>query len=170
MKYLILSLLLSFSILSASPPEPNMRSVGFTSETMGLWGMLNVNYTIDDWSSDSDHYYVTAGASLIPLMGGVGFAWKHYFNSSRAAPFFCMSTFGTYILPVMCQTDDCSTQLGIITSGSFGYDFHLIQSNKFNLHLQIGILSQYDLINLEVFESPSDRPEIWPVFNLKFYK
>ena len=132
--------------------------------------MINASYDIDKWSSESDRFFVTAGAFIIPFFGGAGLGWKHYFNSSRAKPFLSASAFGTYFLPVMCSTDDCHPRFGMIAGGSAGYDFHLIESDRLNLHLQLGVLSQYDLIDLKVWESPSDIPEIWPIKNVKFYR
>ena len=146
------------------------KSIGFTSETMGIFGMINANYDIDAWGGDSDRFFVTVGSFIIPIFGGAGLGWKHYFNSSRAAPFLSASAFGTYFLPVMCSTDDCHPRIGMIAGGSAGYDFHLIKSNRLNMHLQLGLLSQYDLINLKVWESPSDIPELWPIVNIKFYR
>ena len=137
---------------------------------MGMFGMINANYDIDAWSNDSDHYFITTGVYPIPFIGGAGIAWKHYFNDSRVSPFSSLTGFGTYMLPVMCSGDHCKTKFGMIASASLGYDFYIIKSDRLNLHLQLGVLSQYGLANLEFFESPSDIPEMWPVINLKLGK
>ena len=166
MIYLIILLICFLSFLQA---KPSSVSIGM-SETLGVFGMLNANYDVKGRSNDSDHYFVTAGIFPIPFIGGAGFGWKHYFNASRISPFSSLAGFGTYVLPAMCSTDNCKTKFGLIVSASLGYDFYLIKSDRLNLHLQLGVLSQYDLINWELFESPSNIPEIWPVINLKLGK
>ena len=150
--------------------KPSSLVVGM-SETMGIFGMINANYDIDAWSNDSDHYFITMGVFPIPVIGGAGIAWKHYFNSSRITPFSSVSMSGTYILS-WCQSDRCDNpaKLAMILTAALGYDFYLIKSDRLNLHLQLGVLSQYGLGNLEFFESPSDIPEMWPVINLKIGK
>ena len=167
MKYpfIVLSFFLSFLLA-----KPSSLVIGM-SETMGMFGMINLNYDIDKWSDSKNHYFITAGVFPIPLFGGAGIAWKRYFNSSRITPFTSASVTGTYILS-WCQTDNCDNpaQLGLMLTGALGYDFYLIKSDKINIHLQLGVLSQYDFINKGIFESPSDKPGIWPVINLKFGK
>ena len=164
-----IAILLIF-FLSFLMAKPSSLVIGM-SETMGIFGMINANYNIDAWGNDSDHYFITAGVFPIPLIGGAGVAWKRYFNSSRIRPFSSMAITGTYILG-WCQTDNCdnSAKLGMIITAALGYDFYLIKSDRLNLHLQLGVLSQYGLGNLEFFESPSDIPEMWPVINLKLGK
>mgnify|MGYP001245388449 CR=1 FL=1 len=148
--------------------KPSSLVIGM-SETMGIFGMINANYYIDEWSDSKNHYFITVGTFPIPLMGGAGIGWKRYFNSSRITPFTSATMSGTYILG-WCQTDNCdnAAKLGIILTGALGYDFHFIQSNRLNMHLQLGVLSQYDLANQGFFESPSDKPSIWPAINIKF--
>ena len=161
--FIILTFFLSFLIA-----KPSSLVIGM-SETMGIFGIINANYDIDKWSNERNHYFITVGILPIPIWGGIGIAWKRYFNSSRITPFTSASISRTYILG-WCQTDNCdnSPELGIMLSGALGYDFHFIQSNRFNMHLQLGVLSQYNLVDWEFFESPSDIPEIWPVINIKF--
>ena len=165
MRYL--TIILFFS-LSFSMPKPSSFLVGM-SETMGLFGMINANYDIDKWSNERNHYVITVGVFPIPILGGIGIAWKRHFKSSRITPFTSASVSRTYMLG-WCQTDNCdnSAELGIMLTGALGYNFHFIQSNRLNMHLQLGVLSQYDLANQDFFESPSDKPSIWPVINLKF--
>ena len=171
MKQLLLIVIFSLSFLSAGSDAEKMSvSVGIT-ETMGIFGMINLNYNIDSWSNETNRYFITTGVFPIPFIGGAGIGWKRYFNSSRFSPYVSATALGTYVLG-FCQTDNCdsSAKLGAIISTSLGCDMQLIKSNKFNLHLQVGVLSQYNLTNLEVFESPSDEPGLWPVFNFKFYR
>jgi len=162
------SVVLLTCFLSCLPAKPSSVSVGM-SETMGVFGVINANYDLqlEGWSSDSNHYFLTAGVFPIPFLGGAGFGWRHSFASSRVSPFSSLTGFGTYALPVMCSTGNCKTKLGVIASASLGYDFYLIKSERLNIHLQLGVLTQFDIVNMEFFESPSDKPEIWPVFNLK---
>ena len=168
MRYIVILLICFLSFIMA---KPSSLVIGM-SETMGVFGMINANYDIDAWSNDSDHYFITAGVFPIPFIGGAGFGWKHYYNSTRVSPFSSLTGFGTYALPAMCSTGNCRTKFGLIASASLGYDFYLIKSDRLNLHLhlQLGVLSQYDIANLEFFESPSNIPEIWPVINLKLGK
>ena len=166
---IIIGIIVFDYVLSFLIAKPSSLVIGM-SETMGVFGMINANYNIDAWSNDSDHYFITTGVYPIPFIGGAGLGWKHYYNSNRVSPFSSLTGFGAYMLPVMCSGDHCKTKFGIIASASLGYDFYFIKSDRLNLHLQLGVLSQYDLANLEFFESPSNIPEIWPVINLKFGK
>ena len=40
------------------------------------------------------------------------------------------------------------------------------QKNK--IHIQTGFISQYNFTEKDFFESPSDKPAIWPTLNIKF--
>ena len=163
MRHAILILIFCVSSLGA---KPSSLVIGM-SEKMGLFGMINASYDLPGLSKDQYKFSVEIGSIMIA--GGAGISWKRYFNSSRITPFSSASVTGTYILS-WCQTDNCDNpaQLGLMLTGALGYDFYLIKSDRMNIHLQLGVLSQYDFINKGIFESPSDKPEIWPVINLKF--
>ena len=152
--------------LSSLDGYTKSTSIGI-SESMGIFGMISRE---NKFSNDSD-FFMTRGVFLIPFMGGWGVGWKHYFSSSKVKPYAALSMFATYSIG-WCQTDNCDApvKLGAMLSASVGYDFLVIKSEKFNLHMQLGVLSQLDLVEMKVFESSSDKPEIWPVVNLKFYK
>tara|TARA_B110000467_G_C18219153_1_gene422021 strand:- start:139 stop:663 length:525 start_codon:yes stop_codon:yes gene_type:complete len=168
---ILITLLLSLftfkpSFLTASTPSV---SVGM-SETMGLWGLINVNYdlNIQGSSSPSNKFFMMGGIMALPFFGGAGVGWRHDFNDSLITPFSTVSAFGTYALPVMCATDNCSTSYGLRGTTSLGLDFHILKSEQRNLHLQLGVIAQYDLANLEVAEVSGNIPGISPVLNLKW--
>ena len=134
---------------------------------LGAYGLLSVNYNHESLSDNNNQYFTTFGVYLIPLLGGVGYTWKHYFNSSRISPFTSLTGFGAFALPVMCSK--CDSIIGdLLVSGSIGVDYYVTKKDWINIHFQLGIMSQYSLTGGEVFESPSDIPEIWPVINIKF--
>ena len=138
------------------------------SESLGFFGMINANYIIDNWSNELNHYSITAGGFLIPVIGGFGLNYKRYYNTSKMSPFISLTVFSAYALPVMCATDNCKPITLIpYLSGSLGIDFNVIKIRQRNIHIQIGIMSLYSIIEGEIFESPSDKPTIWPVANIK---
>ena len=137
---------------------------------MGIYGFFNGNYNldIDGWTNNSNHCFITVGTFLIPFIGGAGFGWKHHFSPSRISLFTSTSGFGVYMLPAMCSTNNCHTKYDFLVSGALGLDIYVIKTKRINLHLQLGILSQYSLGGIAIDESPSNIPAIWPVINIKF--
>lgn len=168
-KLTVLIALLSLSILKPSilPDKPSSFSVG-VSETMGILGFINVKYDIAGWSSASDQFYLTGGILVLPFLGGAGMGWRHNFNNSRISPFTSLTTFCTYILPVMCSKGECPVKFGLMSSASVGLDLHLLKSDRRNIHLQLGVLTDYDLLNNLSLNQPGEQVGIWPVVNLKF--
>ena len=134
---------------------------------MGVFGILNINYDISALTTETNKFYLTAGVFPIPILGGIGLSYKKYYSSSRARPYVSTTLFANYVLGLCAN---CNIHTGLMGSLAAGYDLELIKTTKANLHLQLGILSQLDLISFKVFESPSDKPEIWPVINLKVSK
>ena len=57
-----------------------------------------------------------------------------------------------------------------MTTLGFGADFPVLKTKKIALNLQTGIYTQFNISEMEVFESPSDQPEIWPTINIKISK
>ena len=135
-------------------------SIGM-SETMGFYGFFNRNFDINE------KVFITVGTSAI--IGGAGIGYKHYFNDSRLTPFVSTAAFGAYTIPMMCGTDDCDIPVDIIISGATGIDLHAIKTNKFNMHLQVGLMTLYSFGDA-LADSPSNIPELWPIINLKFVK
>tara|TARA_Y100001970_G_scaffold243525_1_gene308880 strand:+ start:2336 stop:2836 length:501 start_codon:yes stop_codon:yes gene_type:complete len=161
-RLIILIFLISLSTINAYSYTKS-SSLGL-SETMGIFGVLSNSKNIHGF----DDLYLVKGVFPIPILGGIGLSLKNYYSSSRSKPFTALTMLGTYTLG-LCGTDNCDPlKMGIMLSWSLGYDFHLIKSQKINMHLKLGILSQFDLIQMKVFESPSDKPEIWPIVNLSF--
>lgn len=166
MKYfsVIISLLIFIGIYE-SKSESRSVTVGI-SETLGIHGGVTINLK-RDISTNRDHYFVALGTTIF-FLGGAGFGWKHYFSSSRVAPYITLAAFGTYVLPMCGKSSGCGLPLSANISGSVGLDLTLFKSDWLNLHLQIGAMTIYNVIDLELFESPSDIPGLWPVINLKF--
>ena len=157
-----ISILILFSVSNLSGYTKS-TTIGM-SETMGIFGMIGNSKNINGF----DDLYLVKGVFPIPLLGGIGLSLKNYYSSSRTKPFTALTMLGTYTLG-FCGTDNCDPlKMGAMLSWSLGYDFHLIKSQKINMHLKLGILSQFDLVQMKVFESPSDKPEIWPILNLSF--
>ena len=154
----LITFLLSF-------PKPDNYSIGM-SETMGVYGLLNVNYHLDDLRP----FFITAGTFIIPTIGGVGLGWKHNYNQSRFSIFTSASGVGIYILPALCSTCNCGPKFDILLSASTGIDIYAIKRENFNLQFQFGVITQYSVFEQTVDESPSDISDIWPVINIKISK
>ena len=163
MRNITLILILTTFLLSF--PKPDDYSIGM-SDTMGLYGFLNVNYYLDDLNP----FFITAGTFVIPTIGGVGLAWKHNYSQSRISIFTSTSCVGIYILPALCSTDNCGPKFDMLLSASTGIDIEAIQREAFDLYFQFGVITQYSIFGQAVDESPSDIPSIWPVITLKISK
>ncbi len=160
-------LIIIILILFINPIRADISSISVgMSETLGIYGGVTVNLNRIG-STSRDQYFMTLGTSLF-FLGGAGLGWKHYFSSSRVAPYVSLAAFGTYALPMCGKSSGCALPLSANISGSLGLDLYLYKSNWLKLHLQIGVMTIYNMIDFEIFESPSDIPILWPVINLKF--
>ena len=146
-------------------PKPDNYSIGM-SETMGPYGFYNVNYYLDDL----EPFFVTAGAFVIPSVGGVGVGWKRNYTKSRFSMFTSASAIGLIILSSLCSTDNCGPKFDILLSASTGLDIHAFKWNNSDLYFQFGLITQYSIFGQVIDESPSDIPNIWPVINIKIVK
>ncbi len=143
------------------------ETVGFTvgvSEKLGVLGVFSAELA---WRDESTEYFVVAGTSLF-IIGGVGVGWKHHFFPEEVvSPYTCVTAYGVYILPALC-THCSGIDMTAHVSGSAGVGIRIFEHAPHRLELQFGILSAFDLSAWEVFESPSDRPLLWPVANLHY--
>lgn len=146
---------------SSGLPEADkmVTSVGM-SEKMGPFGILTKSGV---FVRGSNEYHLVAGTTLV--FGGVGAGWRHNFRQGRVVPFTNLTASAIYFLP-MCSSGDCPIEIRPYVIGSVGLDVLIIDGERGNLHLVLGVMSMFDVVNWEVFESPSDRPAIWPVFNV----
>ena len=161
MKHLLI-IVCFISMLLSGPLGSDRFSIGLGNETMGIYGMLNLQYDLNDWGLDD--FFITAGSFAIPVFGGCGVGTKYNFTSSRISPFMASSVLGVYALPVMC-VKNCETKSDIVLSGSLGLDIRTYKEIYINLGA-IGLYSFGDAPD----ESPSDIPELWPFINIRFGK
>ena len=164
------SLFILFFLSSLALLRPGHVSFGM-HESLGIFGLIAINseINIEKWDKKKNHLYLVGGVMGIPIIGGSGITWKRYFNSSRLSPFSTLSILGIYLLPI-CQTcgDNCKVKTDLLVSSSLGLDLNIIKLKKSNLNIQFGVLSMYSIGNKETFDSPSDKPSIWPIINFKF--
>ena len=160
-----ITIILVLTTFLLSFPKPDNYSIGM-SETMGLYGFLNANYYLDDLKP----FFITAGTFVIPTIGGVGLGWKHNYSQSKFSIFTSASTFGIYILPALCSTNNCGPKFDMFLSASTGVDIHAVKRKNFDLYFQFGIITQYSVFGQVIDKSPSDIPNIWPVINIKIVK
>ena len=158
-------LILCFSSLVLAFPKPDNYSIGM-SETMGIYGFYNVNYSLDKLKP----FFITAGTFVIPTIGGLGLGWKRNYSESRFSLFTSASAVGIYIFPLLCSTDNCHDKFDLLLSASTGLDIHVIKKKDFELYLQFGLITQYSLFGNTIDESPSNIPSLWPIINIKIYK
>ena len=167
MRYLAIILFSSLSLLMA---KPSSLSVGM-HESLGFFGFISQNHeiSIERWENGKNHLYLVGGFFILPFTGGTGISWKHYFNSSKVSPFSTLSMFGIYVIP-FCQAEgaDCDIGTDMLLSSSLGLDLDLIELKRLDLNVQFGVLSMYSMGKNEIYESPSDKPSIWPIMNIKF--
>ena len=135
MKYFsIIFFLLLFISTSNLKAKSRSVTVGM-SETLGIHGGVTVNLKRDG-STIRDQYFMALGTTIF-FLGGAGFGWKHYFSSSRVAPYITLAAFGTYVLPMCGKDSGCGLPLSANISGSVGLDLTLFKSDWLNLHLQM---------------------------------
>ena len=147
---------------SSGLPEADkmVTSVGM-SEKMGPFGILSESMVFVRGSNETQLF---AGTTL--FFGGVGAGWRHNFSQGRVVPFTNLSASAIYFLPVMCSSGDCPVEIKPFVIGTGAVDLVVFDGEKRNLHLVLGVMSMFDVVNWELFDSPSDRPAIWPVFNV----
>ena len=147
---------------SSGLPEADkmVTSVGM-SEKMGPYGILSESMVFVRGANETQLF---AGTTL--FVGGVGAGWRHNFRQGRVVPFTNLSASAIYFLPVMCGSGDCPIKIRPYVIGTAAVDLVVVDGEKQNLHLVLGVMSMFDVVNWELFESPSDRPAIWPVFNV----
>ena len=118
--------------------------------------------------------YFTIGSFPIPIFGGTGLTYKKYFNNFEIDPIskinfkpYVSTTLLSYYSLGFSSSSDSDIKNGIMTTLGFGTDFSILKTKKLLLNLQTGIYTQFNLSEMELFESPSDQPEIWPAINIK---
>ena len=158
---ILLIIVSSLTFLFPGPLRSDNWSVGI-SETMGIYGMWNLNYDLNDY------FFITTGSFIIPIIGGVGLGTRYDLSSSLISPFISAAGFVAYMVPLMCE--NCEMKYDAVLSGSAGLDLHLATISETTIHLQLGVNSLYSLRNNAPDESPSDIPELWPFINIKFGK
>jgi hypothetical protein len=132
------------------------------SEKLGPFGLYNATFSLKE---ESNEYFVVVGSTVI-IFGGAGIGWKHIYLDKIISPYTCITAYGIYTLPAMC-TNCTGIAMDAYISGSLGVELRLFKAKTYSSHVQIGVFSAYSLSDMSVFESPSDRPLIWPVINLK---
>ncbi len=153
-KIFIIFIITSLSL--SGPLGSDSFSVGLGSETMGIYGMWNLNYQLNDI------FFISAGSFLIPFFGGYGIGTKYNFTSSRVSPFMASSIFGAYMIPIMCE--NCEVQSDIILSGSIGLDIRIYKE----FYINLGAVHLHSSGGGAPVDSPSDIPELWPFVNIRF--
>ena len=139
-------------------------SVGL-GESLGLGGLVSAQ--IYDRERFGDAYLVVGSTMLI--INGVGVGWQHRFWDRVITPFVNGTGFALIGLPAMCDGPHCSIKAYPVVSAAAGFEWRPNHfSEKPGLHLQVGLASMvmYDFDRVQVLESPSDRPYIWPVLNV----
>jgi hypothetical protein len=158
--FMLLSVTLSSECMAAS--TQTQVSLGM-SETMGPFGAFNISKSRFTGRSE---LFVVAGSTAI-IFGGVGAGWKYRFRSWGAVPYISATGSGIYMLPAMCQSCD-TVPTYLFAVGAVGLELPLFQLQQTKVSGDLGVMSIFNVTNWEMSDSPSDRPGIWPAFNLKF--
>ena len=151
----------TFSSESMAAPTQTQFSVGM-SETLGPFGGFNIAKSRFAGRSE---FFVVAGSTAI-IVGGAGAGWKYRFRSWGAVPYISLTGSGVFFLPMSESNKAIPTYL--FATGSAGLELPLFQFQQTKVLGDFGLMSIFNVTDWEVFESTSDRPEIWPTFNLKF--
>lgn len=155
---------LSTASTSSEDPYTVQHSLGL-SETMGPFGMYNVSISR---GGGLNEFYVVAGTTAI-IFGGVGAGWKVRFRDYGLTPYASVTGSAIYVLPAMCTT--CTTiPVHLFAIGTVGVELPLFQLRYSAVSVDFGVMSMFNVVEWERFDSPSDRPAIWPAFNLKLKK
>jgi hypothetical protein len=157
---LLFAALFASTVLAAGPSH-NVYAVGM-SEKMGPFGIFSGSRVIE---RGSEELHLVIGAFPVPIIGGMGAGWRHNFGEARAVPFTNLTASAIYTLPAMC-TANCGIDIRPYVTGSAGIDVKLAEAQTMDFHLMVGVMSMFSVFEGAIFESPSDRPAIWPVLNL----
>lgn len=168
-KIKIIILLFNLSFLCASLKYDSVK-VGI-SESLGVFGLISMDFELSNISKENDVFYFSMGTFPIPIFGAAGFNYKKYFNTFEIdpisntyfKPYVSTTIFFSYI---MGPSDSPAKTYNMATFG-FGADFSIIKINTTSINIQTGLFTQYNFSETEIFESPSDQPEIWPAINIK---
>ena len=171
----IIFILISLSTLTASLEFDSFK-LG-NSESLGAFGLVSLDFKISNLSTESDIFYFTIGSFPLPIFGGTGLTYKKYFNNIKIDPVtdayfkpYVSTTLFSYYALAFASSSNSSVVNGLMTTLGFGADFPVLKTKKIALNLQTGIYTQFNISEMEVFESPSDQPEIWPTINIKISK
>jgi hypothetical protein len=137
------------------------HSVGMT-ESLGVMGMYSYKLSDEDQFGGA---FLTVGTTFL-LFGGAGAGYTHRFGDGHLAPFVTSTGLVTYTLPMMCTGSNCATRYRPMLSGSGGLELRTLRQGRSNFHLKAGVWFAIDPTDNSVFESPSDKPSIWPMLNL----
>jgi len=165
----ILLILINLSFLCASLKYDSVK-VGI-SESLGVFGLISMDFKLSNISNENDVFYFTMGTLPLPIFGGAGFTYKKYFNifeidpisNTFIKPYISTTIFSSYIM----GPSDSPAKTYIMGTLGFGADFSIIKINTTSINIQTGVFTQYNFSEGEIFESPSDQPEIWPAINIK---
>tara|TARA_B100000530_G_scaffold228916_1_gene147783 strand:+ start:761 stop:1378 length:618 start_codon:yes stop_codon:yes gene_type:complete len=142
--------------------EQELRGSVGLNDSLGPVGLFTVQLSDQERFGD---FFFAMGTTMV-VISGVGIGWQRHFGDGLFAPYVTSTAFTMIGLPAMCQTDHCSIKFFPMVSASGGIELRSRREEKTNFHLQLGLWSAYNFGRMEVFESPSDRPYIWPVVNV----
>ena len=138
-------------------------SFGIMSEKLGTDFF---NFSWITYKKDNNEIFLSIGPSIfIPTNAGVG--WKHYFETNnwelfnriyKITPFSCVSMFQRSANKMSNNSGDSIREDGCIGL-SGGVAFLLHESEKREIHINLGVFSSYDFRN---------KPMTMPVFNIEF--
>tara|TARA_B100000700_G_scaffold291564_1_gene350688 strand:+ start:218 stop:754 length:537 start_codon:yes stop_codon:yes gene_type:complete len=137
------------------------------SENLGLHGVLNANV----YFNKNIPYYITFGSFIFPFMGGAGIGYrKDYIKTSRLSYFTSSTIAVTYLLPLMCSTDNCNDKYDMLLSASIGLNILLFETDTKIYNFQLGALTQHAFFNIAIDKSANNIPGLTPVINFKIQK
>ena len=130
-------------------------SFGIMSEKLGTDFF---NFSWITYKRGNNEIFLSIGPSIfIPTNAGVG--WKHYFETNnKITPFSCVSMFQRSANKMSNNSGDSIREDGCIGL-SGGVAFLLHESEKREIHINLGVFSSYDFRN---------KPMTMPVFNIEF--
>ena len=134
-------------------------------ESLGIAGLVSAQIYDRDRFGDA---YLVVGSTML-IINGVGVGWQHRFWDRVITPFVNGTGFAMIGLPAMCSGSHCRIKVHPALSASAGFEWRPNHfSDQSGLHLQVGLSSMfiYDFYHLEVLESPSSSPHVWPVLNV----
>ena len=174
-KIKVILILINLSFLTANLKFDSLK-LGIP-ESLGVFGLISADFEISNISKENDVFYFTLGVFPLPIFGGAGLTYKKYFNSFEIDPIsntyfkpYVSTTLFSYYVLGFSASSDSSIKNGLMTTLGFGADFSVLKTKNIAINLQAGVYSQFDLLEMELFESPSDQPEFWPTINIKFSK